>query len=59
MDLVLFGVGDGKQVDIKLIEINVTSPTGLVAIKNLYKIDVEKIIIDKIETKLKSCYSAG
>ena len=55
-DLFLVGI---DIIDEKLIEINVTSPTGLVAIKNLYKIDVEKIIIDKIETKLKSCYSAG
>lgn len=46
-------------IDEKLIEINVTSPTGLVAIKNLYGTDVEKIIVDKIETKLKNCYSAG
>ena len=41
-------------IDEKLIEINVTSPTGLVAINNLYKLNVEKIIVDKIETKLKS-----
>ena len=46
-------------IDEKLIEINVTSPTGLVAIKNLYGIDVGKIIVDKIETKVKSCYSAS
>ncbi len=46
-------------IDEKLIEINVTSPTGLVAIKNLYGTDVGKIIVDKIETKLKSCYSAS
>jgi glutathione synthase len=46
-------------IDEKLIEINVTSPTGLVAIKNLYGTDVGKIIVDKIETKVKSCYSAN
>ena len=37
----------------KLIEINVTSPTGLVAINNLHQQAIEKIIVDKIETKVK------
>lgn len=55
-NLLLVGI---DIIDEKLIEINVTSPTGLVAIKNLYGTDVEKIIVDKIETKLKNCYSAG
>ena len=47
-----------NAVNEKLIEINVTSPTGLVAIQNLYNSDVGKIIVDKIETKLKSCYNS-
>lgn len=41
-------------IDEKLIEINVTSPTGLIAINNLYDERIEKIIVDKIETKLKN-----
>ena len=53
-DLLLVGI---DIIDEKLIEINVTSPTGLVAIQNLYNINVGKIIVDKIEKKLKSCYN--
>ena len=41
-------------IDGHLIEINVTSPTGLVAINSLYKLHVEKIIVDQIETKIKN-----
>ncbi|WPX96108.1 glutathione synthase [Candidatus Bandiella euplotis] len=37
----------------KLIEINVTSPTGLVVMNKLYNRTLEKIIVDKIENKLK------
>lgn len=55
-DLFLVGI---DIIDEKLIEINVTSPTGLAKIRNLYGIDVGKIIVDKIETRLKSCYSAS
>ena len=38
----------------KLIEINVTSPTGFVAINKLYKQNIEKIIVDQIEIKIKN-----
>lgn len=42
----------------RLIEINVTSPTGLVALNNLYKLHVEKIIVDQIERKIKNWYNS-
>ncbi|MFQ3306909.1 MAG: glutathione synthase [Candidatus Midichloriaceae bacterium] len=40
-------------IDEKLIEINVTSPTGFTTFKRLNSIDVEKLIVDSIENKLK------
>ena len=43
-------------IDEKLIEINLTSPTGIIAINNLYNKKLEEIIVDRIETKLKNCY---
>ena len=50
-DLFLVGI---DIIDEKLIEINVTSPTGLIAVNNLYNQSIEKIIVDKIEIKLKN-----
>jgi glutathione synthase len=35
-------------IDNKLTEINVTSPTGLIQIKDVSKIDISKIIWDKL-----------
>lgn len=45
-------------IDQYLIEINNTSPTGLISINNLYNIEIEKIIVNKIEKKLSSWYKS-
>ncbi len=41
-------------IDGYLIEINVTSPTGLTILNELYDMKVEKIIVDKIEYMMKN-----
>jgi glutathione synthase len=39
--------------DEKLLEVNITSPTGLVAASKLYNKDYAKIVVDEIEKKLR------
>lgn len=42
------------MIDEYLIEINITSPTGLVAIEQLYDLNLAKLIVDYIEKKLET-----
>ena len=49
-DLFLVGIDIIGQ---QLIKINTISPTGLILIKKLYKINMK----NRIETKLKNCYN--
>ena len=40
----------------KIVEINITSPTGLAFLNQLYSNAYEKVIVDAIETKINPCY---
>lgn len=40
-------------IDSFLIEINITSPTGLVSVNNIYGVQIEKNIVTQLEEKLK------